>query len=101
MRRVFGRQERTRNQRPSTVDRFTEDCRQANRDLYFAILAELYGNTKIQLPVTYVHLSSLRLQGLVTTNVDPLLFQAAGARRLIAYPEGLYAMDVTPEAVIY
>ncbi len=48
-----------------------------------------------------MHLGSLPLQGLITTNIDPLLFQSVGARRLIAYPEGLYLTDVTPDAVMY
>lgn len=86
---------------PARLIDLAEDCRQANRDVYFATLAELYGNTTIQVPVTYVHLGNLPLHGLVTTNIDPLLYQSTGPRRLIAYPEGLYLSDVTPEAVVY
>src|SRR5713101_499245 len=37
---------------PTQLIDLAEDCRQANPDLYFATLAELYGNTKIQVPVT-------------------------------------------------
>lgn len=81
------------NSRPTpTADELldkAEECKRANANAYEATLAGYYGGNVVQTRQAYLWLMQAPFKAYVTTNLDPLLSEAANAlghRYLFSYP---------------
>jgi hypothetical protein len=86
---------------PAQLMDLADRCKKADPSAYSLTLGELFGGLPILNRTAYSHLCGCPFEGVVTTNFDPLLYHAAGNRKLVSFPDPLFLDAVSPRTVVY
>jgi hypothetical protein len=85
---------------PGKLMSLADECREENPKLYSQTLGELFGHVAQNTRSAYSYICNSPFAGFVTTNFDPLLYLAAGNRRISIYPN-IYASALEKNSVVY